>query len=169
MGQASRYPGCVVPQRVLRLWHSRPPSARSWADDTPGKRIAAIHKASKETCGALRIHVGLANEGIFVGRKRIERLMQTKGLRGVSRRKFVVTTQRDPRVCPAADLVDWNFYAGAPNVLWFADITYVPTWAGFVSLAVALNAFSRRVIGWAMGTRQRAQLVINAMNMAVTQ
>ena len=95
--------------------------------------------------------------------------MQAKGLRGVSRRKFVVTTQHDPRVCPAADLVDWNFYANAPNVLWAADITYVPTWAGFVYLAVALNAFSRCVIGWAMGARQRAQLVINAMNMAVTQ
>ena len=85
------------------------------------------HKASKETRGAPRIHAGLADQGIFVGRKRIERLMQAKGLRGVSRRKFVVTTQHDSRVRPAADLVDRNFYAGAPNVLWVADITYVPT------------------------------------------
>ena len=133
------------------------------------ERIAAIHEASKETYGAPRIHAELADEGIFVGRKRVERLMLAKGLRGVSRRKFVVTTERDPRVRPAADLVDRNFYADAPNVLWVADITFVPTWTGLLYLAIVLDAFSRRVIGWAMGTRQRTQLVLDAMNMAVTQ
>ena len=104
------------------------------------------------------------------------------GLRGVSRRKFVVTTERDPRARPASDLVDRNFYADAPNVLWGRpwlrhwferpmddDITYVPTWAGFLYLAVVLDAFSRRIIGWAMGNDQKAQLVIDAMNMAVAQ
>lgn len=150
-------------------YHSRPPSARQVADKALTKRIVAIHQASKETYGAPRIHAELADEGIFVGRKRVERLMLAKGLRGVSRRKFVVTTDRDPRVRPAADLVDRNFYADAPNVLWVADITFVPTWAGFLYLAVVLDAFSRRVIGWAMGTRQRTQLVLDAMNMAVAQ
>lgn len=105
--------------------HSRPPSPRSVADDALSDRIADIHEASKETYGAPRIHAELADDGIKVGR-----LMKAKGLRGVSRRKFVVTTQRDPRVRPASDLVDRNFYADAPNVLWVADITYVPTWAG---------------------------------------
>jgi putative transposase len=150
-------------------YHSRPPSARSLTDKALSKRIAAIHEASKETYGAPRVHAELADEGIHVGRKRIERLMLARGLRGVSRRKFVVTTERDPRARPAADLVDRNFYADAPNVLWVADITFVPTWAGFLYLAVVLDAFSRRVIGWAMGTRQRTQLVLDAMNMAVTQ
>lgn len=150
-------------------YHSRLPSVRQVADERLSKRIAAIHKASKETYGAPRIHAELADEGIQVGRKRVERLMLANGLRGVSRRKFVVTTERDPRVRPAADLVDRNFYADAPNVLWVADITYVPTWAGFLYLVVVLDAFSRRVIGWAMGTRQRTQLVLDAMNMAVTQ
>jgi putative transposase len=150
-------------------WQSRPPSARQIADEALSKRIAAIHAASKETYGAPRIHAELADEGTQVGRKRVERLMLAKGLRGVSRRKFVVTTERDPRVRPAADLVDRNFYADAPNVLWVADITFVPTWAGFLYLAVVLDAFSRRVIGWAMGTRQRTQLVLDAMNMAVMQ
>lgn len=89
------------------------------------------------------------------------------GLRGVSRRKFVVTTERDPRARPASDLVDRNFYADAPKLLWVADITYVPTWAGFLYLAVVLDAFSRRIIGWAMGNDQKAQLVIDAMNMAL--
>ena len=127
-------------------YHSRPPSVRQVADERLSKRIAAIHEASKETYGAPRIHAELADEGIQVGRKRVERLMLANGLRGVSRRKFAVTTERDPRVRPAADLVDRNFYADAPNVLWVADITYVPTWAGFLYLAVVLDAFSRRVI-----------------------
>ena len=146
-------------------YHSRLPSVRQVADERLSKRIAAIHKASKETYGAPRIHAELADEGIQVGRKRVERLMLANGLRGVSRRKFVVTTERDPRVRPAADLVDRNFYADAPNVLWVADITYVPTWAGFLYLAVVLDAFSRRVIGWAMGTRQRTQLKRPAENL----
>ena len=99
-------------------YHSRPPSVRQVADDVLSDRIVAIHEASKETYGAPRIHAELADEGVHVGRKRIERLMKAKGLRGVSRRKFVVTTERDPRAQPASDLVDRNFYADAPNVLW---------------------------------------------------
>lgn len=149
--------------------HRRPPSARSVADEALTERIEAIHKASKETYGAPRIHAELADESIHVGCKRVERLMKAKGLRGVSRRRFVVTTERDPRVRPATDLVDRNFYADSPNVLWVADITYVPNWARFLYLAVVLDAFSRRIIGWAMGNTQKAQLVIDAMNMAVTQ
>lgn len=149
--------------------HSRPPSARSVADEALGKRIAKIHEASKETYGAPRMHAELADEGVSVGRKRIERLMKAKGLRGVSRRKFIVTTQRNPRVRPASDLVDRNFYADAPNVLWVADIISVPTWAGFLYLAVVLDAYSRCIIGWAMGNTQKAQLVIDAMNMAIAQ
>jgi len=148
---------------------SRPPSARSIADDALTKRIEEIHKASKQTYGAPRIHAELADEGLSVGRKRVERLMKAKGLRGVSRRKFITTTVRDERVRPASDLVDRNFYADVPNVLWVADITYIPTWAGFLYLAVVLDAFSRKIIGWAMGNSQKAQLVIDAVNMAVTQ
>ena len=138
-------------------YHSRPPSVRQVADEALSKRIATIHKASKETYGAPRIHAELADEGIFVGRKRVERLMLAKGLRGVSRRKFVVTTERDPRVRPAADLVDRTFYADAPNVLWVADITYVPTWAGFLYLAVVVDAFSRLVDGQPPANRAGAR------------
>ena len=78
------------------------------------------------------------------------------GLRGVSRRKFVVTAERNPRTRPASDPVDRNVYADAPNVLWLADITYVPTCAGFLYLAVVLDAFSRRIIGRAMGNDQKS-------------
>jgi len=149
--------------------HGRPASARAIADEALSMRIANIHTASKETYGAPRIHAELADESVFVGCKRVERLMKANGLRGVSRRKFVTTTQRDPRARPAADLVDRNFYADAPNVLWVADITYVPTWAGFLYLAVVLDAYSRRLIGWAMSTAQKAELVIDAVNMAIAQ
>ena len=113
-------------------YQCRPPSARQVANDARTDRIVTIHETSKQTYGAPRIHAELADEGVQVGRKRIERLMKAKGLRGVSRRKFVVTTERDPRTRPAGDLVDRNFYADAPNLLWVADITYVPTWTGFL-------------------------------------
>lgn len=98
--------------------HRRPPSIRHLADEELSKRIAVIHKSLKETYGAPRIHAELVEGGVQVGRKRIERLMKAKVLKGVSRSKFVVTTERNPRARPASDLVDRNFYADAPNVLW---------------------------------------------------
>ncbi len=93
-----------VPRSGFYAYRRRPPSARQVADAALSKRIAAIHEASKETYGAPRIHAELADDGVFVGRKRVERLMLAKGLRGVSRRKFVVTTERDPRVRPGRPL-----------------------------------------------------------------
>jgi len=147
----------------------REPCARDIADAWLMKRIVQIHQASKQTYGAPRIHAELADVGIHVGRKRVERLMKAQGLKGVSRRRFVTTTTRDERVRPANDLVDRNFYADRPNMLWVADITYVPTWAGFLYLAVVLDAFSRRIVGWAMGNTLKAQLVLDALNMALGQ
>ena len=88
---------------------------------------------------------------------------------GVSRRPFVTTTRRDPTARPAPDLVQRRFAVEAPNQLWVADITYIPTWAGFLYLAVVLDAWSRRVVGWAMATRLWTELVLDALNMAVTQ
>jgi len=150
-------------------WLEREPSARSQVDAELTDRIVAIHKTSKETYGAPRIHAELTDEGIRVGRKRVERLMKAAGLAGVSRRKGTRTTFRDERVRPASDLVDRNFRADEPDRLWVADITYLPTWAGFLYLAVVLDAFSRRIVGWAMGHDLKAQLVLDALNMALTQ
>jgi putative transposase len=150
-------------------WRDRAPSARSTADADLKVRIKAIHTGSRETYGAPRIHAELADEGIQIGRKRVERLMKVAGIAGVSRRKGARTTFRDVRVRPACDLVDRNFYADEPNRLWVADITYVPTWAGFLYLAVVLDAFSRRIVGWAMGHNLKTQLVLDALNMALTQ
>jgi putative transposase len=95
--------------------------------------------------------------------------MRQAGLAGVSRRRGPRTTIRDARLRPASDLVDRNFFAEKPDVLWVADITYVPTWAGFLYLAVVLDAFSRRIVGWAMGTDLKTDLVLDALNMAVQQ
>jgi len=95
--------------------------------------------------------------------------MRALGLTGVSRRKGTRTTIRDREARPAPDLVDRDFTAAGPDRLWVADITYVPTWAGFLYLAVVLDAWSRRVVGWAMATHLRTELVLEALNMAFTQ
>ena len=150
-------------------WTDRASSARAVADQELTQSITSVYAASRQTYGAPRIHAELAEQGIRVGRKRVERLMKAAGLKGVSRRKAVRTTTPDKRVRPASDLVDRNFAADRPNQLWVADITYVPTWAGFLYLAAVLDAFSRRIVGWAMGYDLKAQLVLDALNMAIGQ
>jgi putative transposase len=147
-------------------WAKRRPSQRSETDAALTAEISTVHATSRGTYGAPRIHAELAAKGKHIGRKRVARLMTQAGLAGVSRRKFVVTTAKDGgRQVP--DLVERNFTAEAPDRLWVADITYIPTWAGFLYLAVVLDAFSRRIVGWSMATTLAKQLVIDALNMAL--
>ena len=147
-------------------WVERPPSRRAQSDAPLSAAIRAAHAASRGIYGAPRVHAELAANGLRVGRKRIARLMSQAGLAGVSRRKFITTTVKgDGRQAP--DLVERNFAAAAPDRLWVADITYVPTWAGFLYLAVVLDAFSRRIVGWSMATTLATQLVLDALNMAL--
>jgi putative transposase len=150
-------------------WATRPASARATADATLSAQIRAIHQRSRETYGERRIHAELLDLGVRISRKRITRLMRAMGLAGVSRRKYTITTIRDRDARPAPDLVDRDFTAPGPDQLWVADITYIPSWAGFLYLAVVLDAWSRRVVGWAMATHLRTELVLDALNMAVTQ
>ena len=150
-------------------WLNREPSVRARTDQRLTNRIEEIHQFSRGTYGAPRIHVELQQEDTRVGRKRVARLMCQAGIEGVSRRRGTRTTVRDPQANPPADLVDRNFTASAPNRLWVADITYIPTWAGFLYLAVVFDVFSRRVVGWAMATHMRANLVVDALNMALVQ
>jgi putative transposase len=133
------------------------------------EEIRAIHAHSRGAYGAPRVHAELAALGVHVSRKRVARLMQAAGLAGVSRRPFVTTTRRDPTARPAPDLVQRTFTADRPDRLWVADITYIPTWAGFLYLAAVLDAWSRRVVGWSMATHLRTELVLNALNMAIGQ
>ena len=148
-------------------WRRRGPSVRARRDATLQDRVQQIHRQSRGTYGAPRIHAELAATGTRVGRKRVARLLQQAGLQGVSRRKFVRTTVRAAQARPAPDLVQRVFTATGPNVLWVADITYVPTARGFLYLAVVLDAWSRRIIGWGMQTALTADLVLGALEMAI--
>lgn len=149
-------------------WIKRGPSKRALEDASLTELISEIHSLSWGIYGAPMIHEELAEREIHVGRKRVARLMKAAGLQGVSRRKKVWTTRRDTSARPAPDLVDRDFTADRPNMLWVADITYVPTWAGFLYLAVVIDVWSRRVVGWAMADHLRTELVMDAFDMAVT-
>ena len=151
-------------------WRNRPPSAHAQADTALLKRVQAIHAGSHETYGSPRVHAELQAGGEKHGRKRVARLMRAAGLVGASRRRAgVTTTRRDKEARPAPDLVDRDFTVAAPNQLWVADITFVPTAAGFLYLAVVLDAWSRKVVGWSMANHLRAELVVAAFEMAVGQ
>ena len=150
-------------------WQHRAPSARAQRDAELTMKIHTIHLESRGTYGAPRVQAELAAQGIHVGRKRVARLMRAARVQGVSRRKWVTTTTRDPESRPAPDLVQRQFAVDGPDRLWVADITYVPTGTGFLYLAVVLDAWSRRVIGWAMATHLRTELVLAALDMALEQ
>lgn len=151
-------------------WLGRPPSKRAIANEELTERIRAIHEDSRETYGAPRIYAELRDEGERVGKNRIARLMNEAGIEGVSRRRRRGTTKRNEDARPAPDLVERDFGAPTgPDQLWVADITYIPTWAGFLYLAVVVDAWSRRVVGWAMANHLRTGLVLDALNMALWQ
>ena len=124
--------------------------ARAEADAVLFERIREIQDTSRGTYGAPRFRAELTAEGVRIGLKRVARLMRAAGLAGASRRKGVRTTQRDRHARPAADLVERDFTADAPDRLWVADITDIPSLSGFLYLAVGLDACSRRIVGWAM-------------------
>jgi putative transposase len=148
-------------------WCGRPPSARTQADTVLADRIETIHRQSRWTYGRPRIHDDLKDEGIRVSGKRVARLMRERYIFGASRRPFVRTTVRDRDARPAPDLVDRKFEASRPDQLWVADITYIPTWSGFLYVAIVLDVYSRRVVGWAMANHLRTDLVLDALNMAI--
>ena len=151
-------------------WRHRPSWAQARADEVLLARIKTVSLSSRQTDGAPRVHAELRAAGERHGRKRIARLMRVAGLVGASRRRGgPITTRRDKQARPAPDLVDRDFQAAGPNQLWVADITYVPTAAGFLYLAVVVDVWSRRVVGWAMANHLRAELVLDALNMALGQ
>jgi putative transposase len=161
--------------RVLKVsasgyyaWRTRPVSARATVDADLTRRIRTVHTGSHGTYGAPRIHAELKADGLPVGRKRIARLMRAAGIAGVSRRRSApVTTRHATDHHPAGDLVRRNFVAERQNELWVADITFLPTLAGFLYLAVVLDAWSRRVVGWAFSTDLKTRVVLDALDMAL--
>jgi putative transposase len=159
-----------VSKAGFHAWLKRPPSARAKADAMLLEGVQSIHTRSRQIYGAPRVHAELRAGGEKHSRKRIARLMRTAGLVGACHRQGgPVTTRRDKESRPAPDLVDRNFTAAGPNQLWVADITYVPTAVGFLYLAVVLDAWSRKIVGWSMANHLRAELVLDALEMAVGQ
>jgi putative transposase len=152
-------------------WRRRGPSLRQLGDDELARLIVTIYDGSLQTYGAPRVQLELADEhDVHVGRKRVARLMRKLELQGVSRRgKRPRTTVPDPKAPPAPDLVQRRFAADAPNRLWLADLTYVPTSEGWLFLGIVMDMFSRKIVGWAMRNNLEADLVVDALAMAVTR
>jgi putative transposase len=146
----------------------RPLSARARADAELTRAIHRIHHESRGTYGSPRVHAELRAEGHRCGRNRVARLMRRTGLTGCRRRRRRPrTTVADPAATAAPDRVQRAFDVLAPDRLWLADISYVPTEEGWLYLAAVLDAFSRRVVGWAMADHLRTELVLDALNMAL--
>ncbi len=147
----------------------RGPSLRAQRDAVLLTQIRGFHARSHATYGAPRIWEDLREDGVHLGQKRVARLMRGAGLVGVSRHRGVRTTIQRREAPAAPDHVQRNFTATAPNQLWVADITYIPTGAGFLFLAIVLDVYSRRIVGWAMATHLKTDLVLDALNMALAQ
>ena len=149
-------------------WRKRPRSQRQGANE---KLLAAIrreHQASRQTYGSPRIHAALKRQGFDAGRNRIARLMQAHGIVGKTpKRKRPVTTQRAEGALVAPNLLAQDFTASQPNQKWLADITYLDTAEGWLYLALVLDLFARRIVGWAMADHMRAELVEDALIMAL--
>jgi putative transposase len=151
-------------------WRKRPPSQRAKADAVLCEQIERIHRQSRGTYGAPRIHFELRTLGVRCARKRVARLMRESGLFGCGGRRRARTTRRaaaKEHVAEVPDLVRRNFAPEAPDRLWVADITYVRSWEGWLYLSFVLDAFSRKVVGWSMANHLRADLVLDALNMAL--
>jgi len=157
-----------VSRSGFHAWASRAPSDRALSDAWLLERIRRIHAENRQVYGSRRVQAELRlGEGIVVSRKRIQRLMRDAGLSGLVARKRGRTTIRVPGVRIADDLVERRFRPAGPDVLWVADITYLRTWEGWVYLAAVQDAFSRRIVGWSMADHMRAELVVDALEMAV--
>jgi putative transposase len=174
--EAAQFPVSLL-CRVLEVtrqgyyaWKMRPPSRRALADADLKARITEIHDQTLGIYGAPRIHAELRlGYGILVGKKRVARLMRELGIFGAGRRGGPKTTTRDPARTSAPDRVERGFARSAPNRLWVCDIKYVQTGQGFLFLAAVQDVFSRRIVGWSMREDLKAELVLDALSMAVTQ
>ena len=173
LAEKAHYPVTVL-CRVLQVstsgfyaWIQRRPSKRQLRDRQLRAEISAIQRASRKTYGSPRIHAEFADRQVPVSRKRIARLMREIGLTGLARRRFQRTTDSAHDHPVAVNVLDRQFDVMAPNQAWVADITYIRTWEGWLYLAVVLDLFSRRVVGWALAEHLRTDLVLGALEMAL--
>jgi len=156
-----------VSRSGYHAWSRRPPSSRSVEDSSLIVRIREVHESSRRTYGYPRVHAELNSLGIECGTRKVARLMREAGIRGCMRGKRRSTTREDAKAASAPDLVDRRFLAASPDRLWLADITYLPTRQGFLYLSFILDACSRKVVGWSMTAHLGAELVVDALEMAL--
>ncbi len=161
--------------RVLRVsksgyfaWRDGRESPRRCRDRALTVQIKAIHEESRRTYGSPRVHHELKNQGIEVGKKRVERLMKTAGIAVLPRRRFVTTTDSNHDLPIAPNLLEQDFTASAPNQRWVTDITYIPTDEGWLYLASIMDLYSRNIDGWAMQPSMHINLFLNSLAMAVS-
>lgn len=158
-----------VSRSAFYAWHERPegPTATEWDEAYLINQIVDIHRASSGTYGEPRITAELADKGWTVNRKRTARLMRQQGLVGHRPRRRRSLTRPDRDAPPIADLVGRQFQPALLDTIWCGDITYIPTGQGWLYLATVIDLASRRLLGWSMGQRHDAHLVVDALDMAV--
>jgi putative transposase len=149
-------------------WRDRPESARSRADRALAVDIRRVHADNRAIYGSPRVHAALRAEGRRIGVNRVARLMRHHGIQGRHKRRVPRTTDSKHSLPVAPNLLGRQFTAPAPNRIWLADITYIPTGEGWLYLAVVLDMFSRRVVGWAMSETMPQELTMTALQMAIT-
>lgn len=162
--------------RLLRVsrsgyyaWRVRPESARSRQEQELTTTIREVHEASRGVYGSPKITAELQEQGYVCGRHKVARLMRAAGLRGCPARRFRVTTQRDPSHPVATNLLNQDFTATSPDQRWASDLTYIPTQQGWLYLAVVMDLYSRRIVGWSMSAWKNRHLVVDALVMAWEQ
>ncbi len=148
-------------------WASREPSKRAKQDQVLLTHVRAAHQASRGTYGSPRVHAELHENGFQVGRKRIARLMREHGISALPRKRFRCTTDSDHDLAIAPNVLDRRFEVDGPDEAWVTDITYVWTWEGWLYVAVILDLFARRVVGWAAADHMRTGLVLEALSQAL--
>jgi putative transposase len=146
---------------------TRPPSPRAVADTVLTERIRAVYEANYGVYGVRKMWAALRRDGFVIGRDRLARLMRQAGLAGVRRGRPKRTTIAGDLTIRPADLVQRQFRAARPNQLWVCDLTYLRTWAGFAYLALVIDVYSRRIVGWALTTHLRTELALEALEMAI--
>ena len=159
--------GCPIAPSTYYDAKGRPPSARAARDERLKAAIIRVHQDNYGVYGARKVWLALNREGVPVARCTVERLMRELGLAGARRGKRRRTTVPDPAAARPADLVQRQFNRPAPDRLWVADFTYVPTWSGMVYVAFVIDAYSRQILGWRAATSMRTALVLDALEQAI--
>jgi putative transposase len=159
--------GCLIAPSTYYDARARPSSARGRRDEQLRAAITRVHQDNYGVYGARKVWLALNREGTAVARCTVERLMRGLGLAGARRGKRRRTTVADPSAARPADLVQRRFNRPAPDRLWVADFTYVPTWSGMVYVAFVIDAYSRQILGWRAATTMRTALVLDALEQAI--